>query len=68
MNLNIETWPVRIHIVNLYLFQTEVLFFDVFFFVNNQYHGGTNFGRSAAEFMITGYYDQAPLDEYGKLS
>ncbi|CAN4121080.1 unnamed protein product [Withania somnifera] len=29
------------------------------------YHGGTNFGRSAAEFMITGYYDQAPLDEYG---
>ncbi|KAM3360953.1 beta-galactosidase 16 [Capsicum galapagoense] len=31
------------------------------------YHGGTNFGRSAAEFMITGYYDQAPLDEYGLL-
>ncbi|XP_060198278.1 beta-galactosidase 16-like [Lycium barbarum] len=29
------------------------------------YHGGTNFGRTAAEFMITGYYDQAPLDEYG---
>ncbi|OIT27278.1 PREDICTED: beta-galactosidase 16-like [Nicotiana attenuata] len=29
------------------------------------YHGGTNFGRSAAEYMITSYYDQAPLDEYG---
>ncbi|KAH9757094.1 Beta-galactosidase 16 [Citrus sinensis] len=29
------------------------------------YHGGTNFGRTAAAFMITGYYDQAPLDEYG---
>ncbi|XP_022993850.1 beta-galactosidase 16 [Cucurbita maxima] len=29
------------------------------------YHGGTNFGRSASAFMITGYYDQAPLDEYG---
>ncbi|KAH0777747.1 hypothetical protein KY290_009158 [Solanum tuberosum] len=32
------------------------------------YHGGTNFGRSAAEFMITSYYDQAPLDEYGLIS
>ncbi|MCD9645778.1 Beta-galactosidase 6 [Datura stramonium] len=31
------------------------------------YHGGTNFGRTAAEFMITGYYDQAPIDEYGLL-
>lgn len=30
-----------------------------------QYHGGTNFGRKAAAYMITGYYDQAPLDEYG---
>ncbi|XP_038885234.1 beta-galactosidase 16 isoform X2 [Benincasa hispida] len=29
------------------------------------YHGGTNFGRSASALMITGYYDQAPLDEYG---
>ncbi|PHT99370.1 Beta-galactosidase 16 [Capsicum chinense] len=28
------------------------------------YHGGTNFGRTAAEYMITSYYDQAPLDEY----
>ncbi|GAB2289838.1 Beta-galactosidase 16 [Dionaea muscipula] len=29
------------------------------------YHGGTNFGRTAAAFIITSYYDQAPLDEYG---
>ncbi|EOY16361.1 Beta-galactosidase isoform 1 [Theobroma cacao] len=29
------------------------------------YHGGTNFGRNAAAYMLTGYYDQAPLDEYG---
>ncbi|KAL5559655.1 hypothetical protein UlMin_035866 [Ulmus minor] len=29
------------------------------------YHGGTNFGRTASAFVITGYYDQAPLDEYG---
>ncbi|XP_048232566.1 beta-galactosidase 6 isoform X2 [Ricinus communis] len=29
------------------------------------YHGGTNFGRTAAAYVITGYYDQAPLDEYG---
>nr|GMC53586.1 beta-galactosidase 16 isoform X1 [Ipomoea batatas] len=32
------------------------------------YHGGTNFGRSASAFVITGYYDQAPIDEYGKVS
>lgn len=30
-----------------------------------QYHGGTNFGRSASGYITTGYYDQAPLDEYG---
>ncbi|XP_042025331.1 beta-galactosidase 16-like [Salvia splendens] len=29
------------------------------------YHGGTNFGRNAAAFDITSYYDPAPLDEYG---
>ncbi|KAF3447015.1 hypothetical protein FNV43_RR12195 [Rhamnella rubrinervis] len=29
------------------------------------YHGGTNFGKSAAAYVITGYYDQSPLDEYG---
>nr|XP_043614712.1 beta-galactosidase 16 [Erigeron canadensis] len=31
------------------------------------YHGGTNFGRNPASFIITSYYDQAPLDEYGML-
>ncbi|XP_074307942.1 beta-galactosidase 6 isoform X4 [Silene latifolia] len=29
------------------------------------YHGGTNFGRTSSAYVITGYYDQAPLDEYG---
>ncbi|KAK3194047.1 hypothetical protein Dsin_025357 [Dipteronia sinensis] len=29
------------------------------------YHGGTNFGRTAAHFVTTRYYDEAPLDEYG---
>ncbi|XP_052198181.1 beta-galactosidase 6 isoform X2 [Diospyros lotus] len=29
------------------------------------YHGGTNFGRSGAAYVMTSYYDQAPLDEYG---
>ncbi|KDP32835.1 hypothetical protein JCGZ_12127 [Jatropha curcas] len=32
------------------------------------YHGGTNFGRTASAFMITSYYDQSPLDEYGQIS
>ncbi|QHO32493.1 beta-galactosidase 6 [Arachis duranensis] len=31
------------------------------------YHGGTNFGRTASAYVITAYYDQAPLDEYGLL-
>ncbi|XP_062094078.1 beta-galactosidase 6 isoform X2 [Humulus lupulus] len=31
------------------------------------YHGGTNFGRTSSAFVITSYYDQAPLDEYGLL-
>lgn len=30
-----------------------------------QYHGGTNFDRIASAFVITAYYDEAPLDEYG---
>ncbi|KAK1433352.1 hypothetical protein QVD17_10262 [Tagetes erecta] len=37
-------------------------------FVNYyMYHGGTNFGRTSASYIITGYYDQAPLDEYGMI-
>ncbi|KAI4336465.1 hypothetical protein L6164_014988 [Bauhinia variegata] len=31
------------------------------------YHGGTNLERTGAAYVITGYYDQAPLDEYGLL-
>ncbi|XP_065637366.1 beta-galactosidase 6-like [Quercus suber] len=31
------------------------------------YHGGTNFGRTSSAYIITTYYDQAPLDEYGLL-
>lgn len=35
-------------------------------FVNYyMYHGGTNFGRTTSSYVITAYYDQAPLDEYG---
>ncbi|XP_027190385.1 beta-galactosidase 6 isoform X2 [Cicer arietinum] len=35
-------------------------------FVNYyMYHGGTNFGRTSSAYIITAYYDQAPLDEYG---
>ncbi|GAV62903.1 Glyco_hydro_35 domain-containing protein/Gal_Lectin domain-containing protein [Cephalotus follicularis] len=30
------------------------------------YHGGTNFGRTSSAFTTTRYYDEAPLDEYGK--
>ncbi|OWM91504.1 hypothetical protein CDL15_Pgr017422 [Punica granatum] len=29
------------------------------------YHGGTNFGRTGSGYVITSYYDQAPIDEYG---
>ncbi|KAJ0974224.1 hypothetical protein J5N97_016189 [Dioscorea zingiberensis] len=29
------------------------------------YHGGTNFDRTAADFVTTAYYDEGPLDEYG---
>ncbi|KAL4632705.1 hypothetical protein ACB092_04G069700 [Castanea dentata] len=33
----------------------------------HKYHGGTNFGRTSSAYIITAYYDQAPLDEYGLL-
>ncbi|CAN1176099.1 Beta-galactosidase 16 [Linum perenne] len=29
------------------------------------YHGGTTFGRHAAAYVTTSYYDEAPIDEYG---
>lgn len=36
--------------------------------MSEQYHGGTNFGRSAGGPFITTSYDyDAPLDEYGNV-
>ncbi|XP_048492479.1 beta-galactosidase 14 [Beta vulgaris subsp. vulgaris] len=29
------------------------------------YYGGTNYGRTAASFVTTRYYDEAPIDEFG---
>ncbi|CAI0445319.1 unnamed protein product [Linum tenue] len=29
------------------------------------YHGGTNLARTAASFVTTRYYDEAPIDEFG---
>ncbi|KAL8137192.1 hypothetical protein V2J09_003193 [Rumex salicifolius] len=29
------------------------------------FYGGTNYGRTAAAFVTTRYYDEAPLDEFG---
>ena len=48
------------------LFKDVIILNQKPWFTFSQYHGGTNFGRSAGAYMITGYYDQAPLDEYGK--
>lgn len=30
-----------------------------------QFHGGTNFGRTAGNFIATSYDYDAPVDEYG---
>ncbi|KAJ8751063.1 hypothetical protein K2173_016244 [Erythroxylum novogranatense] len=32
------------------------------------YHGGTNFGRTAGQFVTTSYDFNAPIDEYGNLN
>lgn len=56
-----------------YLRSAENIAYNVALFVAKKgsyvnyymYHGGTNFGRTSATFMITAYYDEAPLDEYG---
>ncbi|KAK7291786.1 hypothetical protein RIF29_07206 [Crotalaria pallida] len=32
------------------------------------YHGGTNFGRTAAQYIATSYDYDAPLDEYGNIA
>lgn len=31
-----------------------------------QYHGGTNFGGFGSSYVTTSYYDEAPIDEYGR--
>lgn len=52
----------HVHKVN----QTPVLSFSI---SHAQYHGGTNFGRTAGgPFIATSYDYDAPLDEYGKLA
>ncbi|CAK7354686.1 unnamed protein product [Dovyalis caffra] len=51
-----------------YIRSAEDIAFHVTLFVaknGSYYHGGTNFGRTASAYVITSYYDQAPLDEYG---
>lgn len=53
MHLHLDTCRKR----QFYLLHRNTLLF--------QYHGGTNFGRTASAFVTTSYYDQAPLDEYG---
>ncbi|GAB2240461.1 hypothetical protein Droror1_Dr00020979 [Drosera rotundifolia] len=56
-----------------YIRSAEDIAFNVALFVAKNgsfinyymYHGGTNFGRTTSSYVITAYYDQAPLDEYG---
>lgn len=46
----------------------ENLFFIYVINDKLQYHGGTNFGRSAGGPFITTSYDyDAPIDEYGEI-
>lgn len=45
----------------------EIAIFELIM-LTDQYHGGTNFGRSAGGPFITTSYDyDAPLDEYGNI-
>jgi Glycosyl hydrolases family 35 len=55
-----------------YYFSKILIFFTIsinsFFIYLLQYHGGTNFGRTAGGPFITTTYDyDAPIDEYGNL-
>lgn len=61
---------------NYYMVSHAVLFFSSNFFPKKvlfncirclQYHGGTNFGRTAGRFIATSYDYDAPLDEYGMI-
>lgn len=47
---------------------TDLLGLTSLIFTWQQYHGGTNFGRTAGGPFITTSYDyDAPIDEYGKV-
>lgn len=53
------------------LYRAQILFLQDFMFLMTsdcllQYHGGTNFGRTAGGPFVTTSYDyDAPIDEYG---
>ncbi|KAJ7965525.1 Beta-galactosidase [Quillaja saponaria] len=70
-----ENWTsfYQVYGEETYMRSAEDIAFNVALFIAKNgsyvnyymYHGGTNFGRKASAFVITSYYDQAPLDEYG---
>ncbi|KAM6563235.1 hypothetical protein CsatB_023233 [Cannabis sativa] len=73
-----ENWTsfLQIYGGETYIRSAEDIAYHVILFIarNNgsyinyyMYHGGTNFGRTGSAYVITSYYDQAPLDEYGLL-
>ncbi|CAK9168741.1 unnamed protein product [Ilex paraguariensis] len=70
-----ENWTTyyQVYGQNTTLRSAEDIAFHTALFIANKsgsfinyymYHGGTNFGRTASAYVITSYYDQAPLDEY----
>ncbi|KAK8960125.1 Beta-galactosidase 16 [Platanthera guangdongensis] len=71
-----ENWTSFYHVYGdePYIRSAEDIAFAVAMFIAKKsgsfvnyymYHGGTNFGRTSSSYVITAYYDQAPLDEYG---
>ncbi|KAL5555213.1 hypothetical protein UlMin_037449 [Ulmus minor] len=72
-----ENWTSFYHVYGgePYIRSAEDIAFHVALFIARNgtyvnyymYHGGTNFGRTSSAYVITSYYDQAPLDEYGLL-
>ncbi|XP_020203970.1 beta-galactosidase 6 isoform X2 [Cajanus cajan] len=73
-----ENWTSFYHVYGgePYIRSAEDIAFHVTLFIARKngsyvnyymYHGGTNFGRTSSAYVITSYYDQAPLDEYGLL-
>ncbi|XP_057974593.1 beta-galactosidase 16-like, partial [Malania oleifera] len=51
---------IAFHVV-LFIIQMKGCYIDYY-----MYHGGTNFGRTASSYIMTSYYNEAPLDEYGQ--